>query len=226
MGLTQMPISDYGVYWVTGVVDYHSRYVVTPGPSRSRTGCHFSPTHTAEDVIEAMEKALEEARQFYVIEESEAITLVSDNGPQFTSRRFREYLQSAPFRHVRARSHHPETLGMAERFHQSLKYEEIWPNDYEDPIEAQMRIAVYREHYTKGGRIRPLTTECLLRDTVRRPCGKWRGRKPDTLLSLKLSRFGEAGYITQFRTTNGNLFKQAVLPVGACPSLNNAARRC
>jgi len=138
--LTQVPISDYGVYWVTSVVDYYSRYVLT---------CHFSPTHTAQDVIEALEKALEEARQFYVIEESEVITLVSDNGPQFTSRRFREYLQSAPFRHVRARSHHPETLGMVERFHQSLKYEEIWPNDYEDPLEAQMRIAIYREHYNQ-----------------------------------------------------------------------------
>jgi len=39
--LTQVPISDYGVYWVTSMVDYHSRYVLT---------CHFSPTHTAQDV--------------------------------------------------------------------------------------------------------------------------------------------------------------------------------
>jgi len=27
--LTQVPISDYGVYWVTSVVDYYSRYVLT-----------------------------------------------------------------------------------------------------------------------------------------------------------------------------------------------------
>lgn len=79
--LTQVPISDYGVYWVTSVVDYYSRYVLV---------CHFSSTHTAEDVIDAVEKALEEARLFYVMEESEVITLVSDNGLQFTSRRFRE----------------------------------------------------------------------------------------------------------------------------------------
>jgi len=38
---------------------------------------------------------------------------------------------------------------MVERFHQGLKYEEIWPNDYEDPLEAQMRIASYREHYNQ-----------------------------------------------------------------------------
>jgi len=66
-----MPISDYGVYWVTSVVDYHSRYVLT---------CHFSPTHTAQDVIEALEKALEEASQLYV-RGSEVITLVSQTDP-------------------------------------------------------------------------------------------------------------------------------------------------
>jgi len=57
--LAQTPISDYGVYWVTSVVDYYSRHVLT---------CHFSPTHTAQEVIEALENALEEARQFYLIE--------------------------------------------------------------------------------------------------------------------------------------------------------------
>jgi len=45
---------------------------------------HFSPTSTAQDVIEEREKALEEARQLYVIEESQFITLVSDRGSQFT----------------------------------------------------------------------------------------------------------------------------------------------
>jgi len=38
---------------------------------------------------------------------------------------------------------------MVERFRQRLKYEEIWPNDYEGPLEAQMGIASYREHYNQ-----------------------------------------------------------------------------
>jgi len=38
---------------------------------------------------------------------------------------------------------------MAERFHQSLKYEEICPNNYEDPLEAQIRIATYQERHNQ-----------------------------------------------------------------------------
>lgn len=76
MDLTQISISDYGVYWVTSVVGYYSRYLLT---------CHFSRTPTAQEVIEPLEKALGEA-----VEGSGVITLVSDNGPQFTSWRFRE----------------------------------------------------------------------------------------------------------------------------------------
>jgi len=79
----------------------------------------------------------------------ERITLVSDNGPQFVSRRFRQWLASDdnPFVHVRGRSHHPQTTGMVERYHQSLKYEEIRLNEYSDPLEARRRIALYRLNY-------------------------------------------------------------------------------
>jgi len=79
----------------------------------------------------------------------ERITLVSDNGPQFVSRRFRQWLSAEgnPFVHVRGRSHHPQTTGMVERYHQSLKYEEIWLNEYSDPLEARRRIGLYRLHY-------------------------------------------------------------------------------
>ena len=36
---------------------------------------------------------------------------------------------------------------MVERYHQSLKYEEVWMNEYEDPIEARHRIEQYRKTY-------------------------------------------------------------------------------
>lgn len=36
---------------------------------------------------------------------------------------------------------------MVERYHQSLKYEAIWINDYDDPIEARKEIEKYRHHY-------------------------------------------------------------------------------
>lgn len=36
---------------------------------------------------------------------------------------------------------------MVERYHQSLKYEEVWNNEYGDPHEAAARIEAYRQHY-------------------------------------------------------------------------------
>lgn len=48
-------------------------------------------------------------------------TLVSDNGPQFTSTEFAEYMRSIGTRHVRTAPYHPSSNGQAERFVQSLK---------------------------------------------------------------------------------------------------------
>lgn len=63
MDVSQMPISEYGVYRGTSVVGYCSPYLLT---------CPFSPTHTAQDVIKALEKPLEEASLLYVIKEFES----------------------------------------------------------------------------------------------------------------------------------------------------------
>ncbi|XP_037560862.1 uncharacterized protein K02A2.6-like [Dermacentor silvarum] len=48
-------------------------------------------------------------------------TLVSDNGTQFTSADFQEYLQRVGTRHVRTAPYHPISNGLAERFVQMLK---------------------------------------------------------------------------------------------------------
>ncbi|XP_037505205.2 uncharacterized protein K02A2.6-like [Rhipicephalus sanguineus] len=48
-------------------------------------------------------------------------TLVSDNGTQFTSADFQEYLQRVGARHMRTAPYHPSSNGLAERFIQRLK---------------------------------------------------------------------------------------------------------
>jgi len=49
--------------------------------------------------------------------------------------------------HVRGREYHPQTIGMVERFHESYKYEEVYLNDYCDPVEVAQALARYRWHY-------------------------------------------------------------------------------
>ena len=47
--------------------------------------------------------------------------LVSDNGPQFTSEEFQQFVAANEIRHVRSTPYHPATNGLAERFVQTFK---------------------------------------------------------------------------------------------------------
>ena len=47
--------------------------------------------------------------------------LVSDNGPQFTSEEFAEFLTKNGVKHIRSSPYHPSTNGLAERFVRTLK---------------------------------------------------------------------------------------------------------
>jgi transposase InsO family protein len=136
---TEFEIQEYGTFYSTNVLDYFSRYVLA---------CLIRASHTAEDLIEALEMAKREA--VGVLGEGcfpERVLLVSDQGPAMKSKTFRTYIQGSIFRHVLARGHHPQTIGMLERFNESQKYERIYRREYTDPIDADIDLEVYRIKY-------------------------------------------------------------------------------
>ena len=47
--------------------------------------------------------------------------IVTDNGPQFTSQKFEQFVRANNCKHTRTSPYHPATNGLAERFVQSLK---------------------------------------------------------------------------------------------------------
>src|SRR5207247_3728724 len=74
-------------------------------------------------------------------------TMTTDNGTQFTWRRFIETLNRLGITHRRTAYHHPEGNSYIERFHRSLKEEEVWTAEYRSVEEAKTSIARWIQEY-------------------------------------------------------------------------------
>ncbi len=75
------------------------------------------------------------------------LTLTTDNGTQFTSTRSVETLNRLGIQHRRTAYNHPEGNSYIERFHRSLKEEEVWINEYQSFDHARQSIALWIEEY-------------------------------------------------------------------------------
>ncbi len=73
--------------------------------------------------------------------------IISDNGPQFIARDFKEFIRIAGMTHVRTSPHYPQSNGKIERWHQSLKSECIRPGTPLTADDARRLIGRYVEHY-------------------------------------------------------------------------------
>ena len=98
-------------YYLCSVLDGYSRYVV-----------HWE---IRESMREAdVEVVLERAREKFP--EAKA-RVISDNGPQFVAKSFKEYIRVCGMTHVRTSPFYPQSNGKIERWHKSLKTECIRP---------------------------------------------------------------------------------------------------
>lgn len=73
--------------------------------------------------------------------------IISDNGPQFIARDFKEFIRLTGMTHVRTSPFYPQSNGKLERWHGSLKQECIRPACPADVAEARRLVAAYVEHY-------------------------------------------------------------------------------
>jgi putative transposase len=73
--------------------------------------------------------------------------IISDNGPQFIARDFKEFIRVAGITHVRTSPYYPQSNGKLERWHGSLKRECVRPAAPGSLEEARRRIASYVDHY-------------------------------------------------------------------------------
>lgn len=115
------------------VIDGYSRYIIH----------HELRTHMEEyDVQLTIQKALEKYPD-------ERPRLISDNGPQFISKDFGEYLRSSGLQHVRTSIAYPQANGKVERYHRTVHEECLRNTSFITLDDARNQIFKYIEKYNK-----------------------------------------------------------------------------
>jgi len=73
--------------------------------------------------------------------------IISDNGPQFIAKDFKEFIRISGRTHVRTSPYYPQSNGKIERWHKSLKGECIRPGTPLSLEDARRLVKDYVEHY-------------------------------------------------------------------------------
>ena len=73
--------------------------------------------------------------------------IISDNGPQFIAKDFKEFIRISGMTHVRTSPFYPQSNGKIERWHKSLKSECIRPRTPLSLEDAWRLVESYVEHY-------------------------------------------------------------------------------
>ena len=86
--------------------------------------CHLTSSYCALEAIGVLDMARGEAERLCGPLEKIPF-LVTDNGPTFIARKFGSHIKDL-YSHVRIRYRTPTQLGLLERFHRTLKEEEVY----------------------------------------------------------------------------------------------------
>jgi putative transposase len=136
MDVTYIHIPGYGWWYAVTVIDYYSRYLLA---------AHLTYSYSAREVVKVLDSARAEAERLCG-KLPKFPFLVTDNGPSFIAQRFGDYLKDL-FRHVRIQYRTPTQLGLLERFHKTLKEEEIYWRMYDHPEHCRVCLAEFRDRY-------------------------------------------------------------------------------
>ncbi len=75
--------------------------------------------------------------------------IISDNGPQFIAKDFKEFIRICGMTHVRTSPYYPQSNGKIERWHRSLKAECIRPGAPLSLEDARRLVEGYVRHYNE-----------------------------------------------------------------------------
>jgi len=118
-------------YYLCGILDGCSRYMVH---------WEIREAMTEQDV----EVIIQRAHEKYPDEKPR---IISDNGPQFIARDFKEFIRVSGMTHVRTSPYYPQSNGKIERWHKTIKSECIRPETPLTVDDARRVVKRYIEHY-------------------------------------------------------------------------------
>lgn len=118
-------------YYLISVLDGCSRYIVHWELRESMKEADV------EVVLQRAKETFPEARP----------RIISDNGPQFVARDFKEFIRLSGMTHVRTSPYYPQSNGKLERWHGTLKQDCLRPGVPLSIEEARTLVAQFVEHY-------------------------------------------------------------------------------
>ena len=120
-------------YYLCSLLDGCSRFIVHWEIRTSMT------EPEVETIIQRARERYPEARP----------RIISDNGPQFIARDFKEFIRICGMTHVRTSPYYPQSNGKIERWHRSLKSECIRPSVPLSLEDARRLVEDYVDHYNR-----------------------------------------------------------------------------
>jgi RNA-directed DNA polymerase len=129
-------VVGWGYYYLVTVMDDYSRFILAWKLQRDMA---------ADSLIEVIQEAVD-ATGMAEVPVEDRTKLLSDNGPGYVSRAFRDYLHLVGIRHILAAPFHPQTNGKLERYQQTVK-QEVNQVPYELPSQLERAIAAFVDYY-------------------------------------------------------------------------------
>jgi len=118
-------------YYLCAILDGYSRYIV-----------HWEIRESMKE--SEIEIIIERARERFP---GERPRVISDNGPQFISNDFKEYIRISGMTHVKTSPFYPQSNGKLERWHKTVKKEGIRPGCPVNVDDARRIVREYVSYY-------------------------------------------------------------------------------
>ncbi len=118
-------------YYFCGLPDGYSRYIV-----------HWEIRESMTE--ENIEIIIQRAREKHPDAKPR---IISDNGPQFIAKDFKEFIRHCGMSHVKTSPYYPQSNGKLERFHKTLKEECVRPKTPLSLEDARIDVKGYVHHY-------------------------------------------------------------------------------